>query len=58
VIEGYDSDTLGLLAVTGGLGIAMIWLAARMQLLEYRPASRCPACGRLRRRGGGCDCTS
>jgi hypothetical protein len=57
VIEGFDNDVLRLLAVMGGLGVAMVWLAARMQLLEHRREPRCPACGRFRR-GGGCDCTS
>lgn len=57
MIEGFESDILGLFALTGGLGVAMIWLAARLQLLEHRRESRCPACGRFRR-GGGCDCTT
>jgi hypothetical protein len=57
MIQGFDNDILGLVALTGGLSVAMIWLAARLQLLDRREEPRCPACGRFRR-GGGCGCAT
>jgi hypothetical protein len=42
---------LGALATTAGLLLAMVWLAARMSLIELRRPDRCPACGRLRQHG-------
>lgn len=46
---------LGALATTAGLLLAMVWLAARMSLIELRRPDRCPACGR-RRQNGICGC--
>jgi hypothetical protein len=47
---------LGALAVSAGLLFAMVWLAARMSLIDLRRPERCPACGRIRQRGVcGCD---
>jgi hypothetical protein len=53
--ETFDTHLLGLLALSGGLSAAMVWLAARMNLLEQREKIRCPACGVIRRRGV-CSC--
>jgi hypothetical protein len=54
--EGFDTQLLGLFALIGGLSAAMVWLAARMNLLEQREkTTRCPACGVIRRRGV-CGC--
>jgi hypothetical protein len=47
---------LGALAVSAGLLFAMVWLAARMSLIELRRPDRCPACGRIRRHGV-CGCS-
>ena len=54
-METLDPQTLSLAAVVTGLGGAMIWLAARLNMLEQRQESRCPACGVIRRRGS-CSC--
>jgi hypothetical protein len=56
-MDAFDPQTLGALSVTAGLSFAMVWLAARLSLLELRRPVRCPACGRLRR-GGSCGCPS
>jgi hypothetical protein len=55
IVETFDTQVLGLAALTGGLGAAMVWLATRLNMLEQRPQARCPACGLIRRRGG-CGC--
>jgi hypothetical protein len=52
-----DPQILGALSVAAGLGFAMVWLAARMSMIEIRRPVRCPACGRLRR-GGHCGCST
>ena len=54
-METLDPQTLSLAAVVTGLGGAMIWLAARLNMLEQRQEGRCPACGVIRRRGS-CSC--
>ncbi len=54
-VETVDTQILSLVAVVGGLGGAMIWLAARLNMLEQRQEGRCPACGVIRRRGS-CSC--
>ena len=52
-----DSILLGLLIITGGVGLAMTWLAARMSMLELRRPDRCPGCGRERDWiAGTCGC--
>jgi hypothetical protein len=56
-MDAFDPQTLGAMSVTAGLSFAMVWLAARLSLLELRRPVRCPACGRLRR-GGSCGCPS
>jgi hypothetical protein len=33
----------------------MVWLAARMSMIELRSPRRCPACGRFRQ-GRHCGC--
>jgi uncharacterized membrane protein YuzA (DUF378 family) len=45
----------GVLSMTAGLAFAMVWLAARMSMIELRRPARCPACGRLRD-GKSCGC--
>ena len=42
---------LGALAISAGLLFAMVWIAARMSVIELRRPDRCPACGRIRERG-------
>jgi hypothetical protein len=56
-MEAFDAQSLAAVALTSGLGFAMVWLATRMNVLEQRSAARCPACGVLRRRGS-CRCVS
>jgi hypothetical protein len=46
---------LGALSISAGLILAMVWLAARMSMIELRRSERCPACGRLRA-GRSCGC--
>ena len=46
---------LGAVSISAGLLLAMVWLAARMSMIELRPPHRCPACGRLRQ-GNSCGC--
>jgi hypothetical protein len=53
--EALDTHLLGVIAVSGGLSAAMVWLATRLNMLEQRQAGRCPACGVIRRRGV-CSC--
>ena len=55
IVETLDPQILSLVAVVTGLGGAMIWLAARLNMLEQRQEGRCPACGVIRRRGS-CSC--
>ena len=54
-VETLDTQIVSLAAVVSGLGGAMIWLAARLNMLEQRQEGRCPACGVIRRRGS-CSC--
>jgi hypothetical protein len=51
------TQMLGALSVSAGLLFAMVWLAARMSMIELRRPERCPACGRLRHRGS-CGCNA
>jgi hypothetical protein len=55
MLETSDTHLLGVIALSGGLSAAMVWLAARMNLLEQRRVNRCPACGVIRR-NGVCSC--
>jgi hypothetical protein len=54
-VENLEANIIGVLALSSGLGVAMVWLATRFNMLEQRQASRCPACGVIRRRGS-CSC--
>jgi hypothetical protein len=54
-MESPNADVLGILALGGGLGMLLVFLAERYSLLEQRHWSRCPACG-VRRRRGICAC--
>ena len=51
----HDPHILGVLITTAGVSFAMIWLAARLSMIELRRPTRCPACGR-ERRFGACGC--
>jgi hypothetical protein len=42
------AQLLGALSISAGLLFAMVWLAARMSMIELRRPHRCPVCGRLR----------
>ena len=54
-METVNSEFLSILALGGGLGTLLVWLAERYSLLEHRDEGRCPACGVLRDRGV-CGC--
>ena len=54
-MDPIHAQLLGALAITAGLLFSMVWLAARMSLIELRRPRRCPACGRLRQHGA-CGC--
>jgi hypothetical protein len=49
------TQILAVLSMTAGLAFAMVWLAARMSMIELRRPAKCPACGRLRH-GRSCGC--
>jgi hypothetical protein len=50
-------ELLTALTLTGGLAVAMVWLARQKSMLEDRLSHRrCPSCGRLARRDGSCGC--
>jgi hypothetical protein len=51
-----DPNIFGALSMAAGLGFAMVWLAARLSMIELRRPTRCPACGRVRR-AGSCGCS-
>lgn len=55
-METLDPHTLGSIVVSSGVAFAMVWLGTRMNLLEERRETRCPACGIIRRHGR-CGCT-
>jgi hypothetical protein len=55
-METLDPHILGTLVTTAGIAFAMVWLATRLNTLERRAETRCPACGRLRQRGS-CACS-
>ncbi len=50
-METLNSEILSTLVLGGGLGTLLMWIAQRYDLLEQRREARCPACGRVRRRG-------
>jgi hypothetical protein len=54
-MDPLHSHMLGAVSVAAGLSFSMVWLAARMSMIDLRRPHRCPACGRLRR-GGSCGC--
>ena len=54
-METLNSAILSILALGGGLGTLLVWLAERYNMLEHRDESRCPACGVIRDRGV-CGC--
>jgi hypothetical protein len=55
-MDTLDIPMLGAMSIAAGVSFAMVWLAARMSMIDLRRPQRCPACGRLRR-GGSCGCT-
>jgi hypothetical protein len=54
-VASLDPQVLAPLTMAAGLGFAMVWLAARLSMIELRRPLKCPACGRLRHRGT-CGC--
>jgi hypothetical protein len=57
-METVDPQILGQLAIVGGVGVAMLWLATRLHVLEPRQTDmRCPSCRRFVERGQVCPCT-
>jgi hypothetical protein len=55
-MDAFDPQVLGVLSLAAGVSFAMVWLAARLSMIELRRPDRCPACGRLRL-GGSCRCS-
>jgi len=56
-MEQLDPTYIGIVVVTGGLGVAMVWLGSRLNMLERRQISRrCPSCGLMLKPGGRCAC--
>jgi hypothetical protein len=57
-MESVDPQILGQLTIVGGVGVAMLWLATRLHVLERRQTDmRCPSCRRFVERGRVCPCT-
>jgi hypothetical protein len=54
-MDAIQTQMLGAVSIAAGLTFAMVWLAARTSMIEFRRPQKCPACGRLRRRGV-CGC--
>jgi hypothetical protein len=54
-MDTIHSQMLGAVSIAAGLSLAMVWLAARMSMIDLRRPHRCPACGRVRR-SGSCGC--
>jgi hypothetical protein len=54
-MTNLSPNILAALTMALGLGFAMVWLAARLSMIELRRPLKCPACGRLRH-GGSCGC--
>ena len=53
----FDPQLLPIFSLTLGVGTAMVWLGARMNMLELRnPERRCPSCGVRVRQGQPCRC--
>jgi hypothetical protein len=50
-MDTFQTQMLGTVTIAAGLTFAMVWLAARTSMIEFRRPQKCPACGRLRRRG-------
>jgi hypothetical protein len=56
-METLSGELIGTLAVTAGLGLLMVRLAQRQNLVERRgEGRRCPACGLLVGRDERCGC--
>ena len=57
-MHAFDSNLVGVLVLTSGLGVAMTWLGERLRALELRETRRrCPACGLVVSRGRDCRCS-
>ena len=57
-METLDPQILGQLTIVGGVGVAMLWLATRLHVLERRPTDRrCASCRRFVERGRVCPCS-
>jgi hypothetical protein len=54
-MDTIHTQMLGAVSIAAGLSFAMVWLAARMSMIDLRRPHRCPACGRVRR-SGSCGC--
>jgi hypothetical protein len=57
-METLDPQILGQLTIVGGVGVAMLWLATRLHVLERRQTDRrCASCRRFVERGRICPCS-
>ena len=58
-METLDPNVAGTLALTSGVAFAMVWVGARMRMLELRSGvRRCPSCGLLLKRRKPCRCAA
>ena len=57
-MEQLDPTFIGIVVVTGGIGVAMVLLGTRLNMLERRGTSRrCPSCGLSVKNGSRCACS-
>jgi hypothetical protein len=56
-MEQLDPTFIGIVVLTGGVGLAMVLLGSRLNMLERRETSRrCPSCGLSVKTGRRCAC--
>jgi hypothetical protein len=57
-MEQLDPTFIGIVVMTGGVGVAMLLLGTRLNMLERRGTRRrCPSCGLSVKAGRRCACS-